>query len=54
MMTSAPKPYQEVLETEILDVSKRCSFNGFNLLVIDTENMTCLFMPVQALMSEQG
>ena len=34
----APKPTQELLKTEVLDMAKRCGSSGFNLLVIDTEN----------------
>lgn len=34
----APKPTQELLKTEVLDMAKRCGSGGFNLLVIDTEN----------------
>ena len=34
----APKPSQELLKTEVLDMAKRCGSSGFNLLVIDTEN----------------
>lgn len=37
----APKPSQEQLKTEVLDMAKRCGSSGFNLLVIDTENKVC-------------
>ena len=37
----APKPSQELLKTEVLDMAKRCGSSGFNLLVIDTENKVC-------------
>lgn len=38
MAEGAPKPTQELLKTEVLDMAKRCGSGGFNLLVIDTEN----------------
>ena len=37
----APKPSQEQLKAEVLDMAKRCGSSGFNLLVIDTENKVC-------------
>ena len=45
----APKPSQEQLKTEVLDMAKRCGSSGFNLLVIDTENKVCTH-----LLSSQG
>lgn len=39
----APKPSQELLKTEVLDMAKRCGASGFNLLVIDTENKVSSF-----------
>ncbi len=44
----APKPSQELLKTEVLDMAKRCSASGFNLLVIDTENKVRLAWPLKS------
>ena len=43
----APKPSQEQLKTEVLDMAKRCGSSGFNLLVIDTENKARPAPPIQ-------
>lgn len=42
----APKPTQDQLKTEVLDMAKRVAASGFNLLVIDTENQVCGASPL--------
>lgn len=48
MAEGAPKPGQEQLKGEVLDMAKRCAASGFNLLVIDTENQVRAPAPDQA------
>lgn len=51
----APKPSQEQLKTEVLDMAKRVAASGFNLLVIDTENQVrCAYMLVSCLRATQA